>query len=43
MRPAAREVCAPMTTLVTRESDQRTALHLAVAVPENLPCVHPGT
>eukprot|EP00667_Euglena_gracilis_P000608 EG_transcript_608 len=33
-------MCAPMTSLICREYDQATALHLAAAVPYNVACVH---
>eukprot|EP00667_Euglena_gracilis_P000474 EG_transcript_473 len=33
-------MCVPMTTLICREHDQATALHLAAAVPHNVACVH---
>ena len=36
---ATKRVAAPLSTMIRRASDGATALHMAVAVPDNLPCV----
>lgn len=39
IRNATKYVSVPATGLVRRADNQATALHLAAAVPHNLPCV----
>ena len=38
-RNVVKDVCSPMSELLRREHDGMTALHLAAAVRDNLPCL----